>query len=137
MESRLDLLPAALLGIAVAFWVAGFDIIYSTQDADFDRSSQLSSIPARFGIRGALRIAALLHLMMWLTLTSIPWLFPALQLGGLYAASLVLVGILLLRQHWLVNPSDLSRVNEAFFAMNAVISFGLTSLAGIDSWMGS
>jgi len=128
-----DLVPAALLGLAVAFWVAGFDIIYSCQDADYDKSARLRSVPARFGVSGALRIAALMHLLMWLTLASIPWLVPQLNLGGLYLGGLGFVGLLLIRQHWLVKPCDLSRVNEAFFTMNAIISFGLTTLAALDA----
>lgn len=132
-----DLAPAALLGLAVAFWVAGFDIIYSCQDADFDKSIRLRSIPARFGVRGALGIAAILHFLMWLTLACIPWWIPQLNLGGLYLGGLGLVAVLLLRQHWLVNPNDLSRVNEAFFTMNAIISFGLTALAAIDAYYGA
>lgn len=128
-----DLMAACLLGLAVAFWVAGFDIIYSCQDEEFDRSVQLRSIPARFGVRGALKLAAMLHLFMWLTLTSIPWLVPELGLSWLYHCGLIMVAFLLIRQHWLVNPLDLSRVNEAFFTMNAIISFGVTTIAGIDA----
>lgn len=135
MRQPIDLVPAFLLGMSVALWVSGFDIIYSCQDAEFDRSSRLHSLPARFGLERALQIAALLHVLMWFTLASIPWLVPELNLGWVYWGSLIFVAGLLIRQHWIVDASDLSRVNEAFFTLNAIISFGLTSLAALDSWI--
>jgi 4-hydroxybenzoate polyprenyltransferase len=130
-----DCLPAVLLAAAIATWVAGFDIIYACQDADFDRGAGLYSIPARFGINGALRIAALLHLIMWLLMAAIPWAVPELGLGTLYFCGLPGLAGLLWRQHWIVNPQDLSRVNEAFFTLNAIISFGFSSVAAIDAWI--
>jgi 4-hydroxybenzoate polyprenyltransferase len=128
-----DGIPAILLAAAIASWVAGFDIIYACQDAEFDRRTGLHSIPARFGIKGALRIAAWLHLLMWLFLVALPLAEPRLGLGFLYFLGLFCVAGLLLRQHWIVNPQDLSRVNEAFFNINAIISFGFCSLAAIDA----
>ncbi|MBX3421304.1 MAG: putative 4-hydroxybenzoate polyprenyltransferase [Pirellulaceae bacterium] len=128
-----DLVAPALLGAAIACWVAGFDIIYATQDADFDRRSGLHSIPARLGIPRALRLAAVLHLLMWLLLVSIPWLVPQLNLGTIYWSSLVIVAVLLVRQHWIVSADDLNRVNEAFFTLNALISFGLSMFAALDA----
>ncbi len=132
----LDLLPAVLLGSAVMMWVAGFDIIYACQDIDFDRSAGLKSLPTRFGVRGALRIAALCHLSMVLLLASLPifvrWAGLEIGLGWLYWLAVGLVALLLLYEHLLVRPDDLTRVNVAFFNVNAIVSFGLFLLGSID-----
>ncbi|MFO0958125.1 MAG: UbiA-like polyprenyltransferase [Isosphaeraceae bacterium] len=114
--------PPIWLGLAVLFWVAGFDLIYACQDADFDRSAGLHSIPARLGIRGALRLAAACHLM---TLVAFAGLGMAYPMGWIYWVGLACVAGLLVYEHALVKPDDLSRVNEAFFQVNAVISLGL------------
>ncbi len=132
-DSPQQLLAPALLAAAIACWVAGFDIIYACQDAEYDRGAKLHSIPAKLGVPGALRLSAVLHLAMWIVLATIPALQPALKLGGLYFVGLAIVASLLVRQHRIVNPNDLSRVNEAFFNLNAIISFGFTLLAAIDS----
>ena len=128
-----ELMPSVWLAIAIACWVSGFDIIYACQDADFDREAKLRSIPARLGVPGALRLAAVLHLAMWLVLAAIPMMQPELNLGAIYYIGLFAVAVLLIRQHWIVNPKDLSRVNEAFFTLNAIISFGFTLIAAVDS----
>ncbi len=130
-----DLLPSMSLGLAIAFWVSGFDIIYACQDADFDRSQKLHSIPARFGIAGALKIAAGLHLLMLLVLCCLP-LYSELRLGWIYWAALLGVAILVITQHSLVSANDLGRVNVAFFQVNAVISFGFCLLVALDCWIG-
>lgn len=128
-----DIWPSVLLGWAVMLWVAGFDIIYSCQDAEVDRELGLRSLPSRWGIQNALKLSAGLHGLMWFSLMAIPLLAPQLGLGGLYFAALIMVAVLLVRQHWIVEASDLSRVNEAFFSLNALISLGLTSVAAVDS----
>ena len=128
-----DVLPAAILGLAIAFWVAGFDIIYACQDANFDRSTGLHSIPARVGIHRALRVSAALHVSMLLVLAVYPIAFPQLSLNWLYAISLAVVAILIVRQHTLVSATDLEQVNFAFFNINAVISFLLASAAILDT----
>ncbi|MCA9128186.1 MAG: putative 4-hydroxybenzoate polyprenyltransferase [Planctomycetales bacterium] len=128
-----DVLPAAILGLAIAFWVAGFDIIYACQDANFDRSTGLHSIPARLGIHRALRVSAALHVSMLLVLAVYPIAFPQLSLNWLYAISLAVVAILIVRQHTLVSATDLEQVNFAFFNINAVISFLLASAAILDT----
>lgn len=130
-----DILPAAILGLAVALWVTGFDIIYACQDAQFDRSADLHSMPSKLGIAKALRLSAACHFLMWLVLGSIPLAAPQIGLGGIYFGGLVLVGWLLARQHWIVSPTDLSRVGEAFFSLNALISFGLTTVAALDVFL--
>ena len=130
-----DILPAFVIGGAVMLWVAGFDIIYSCQDVDFDREHQLFSVPARFGVPGALRLAAGCHALMIALLVALPFLVPQLQLGWIYAVGLVGIAGLLAYEHRLVRPDDLSRVNQAFFNVNAVVSVGLFVLVTIDSFL--
>ena len=107
------------LTAAVTFWVAGFDILYACQDYDFDRDTGLHSIPRHVGIRRALWIARSFHLIMLLLLAAI---IPAFALGKFAWAGVAAVTLLLLYEHSLVKPDDLSRLNAAFFTMNGVIS---------------
>jgi 4-hydroxybenzoate polyprenyltransferase len=106
------------------FWVAGFDILYATQDADFDKKAGLHSIPARLGIRGALRMARACHCIMMAWLVPLYWLASDL-LGLPYLAALAGVAVLLAVEHALVKENDLSRMNAAFFTVNAVVGIGL------------
>jgi 4-hydroxybenzoate polyprenyltransferase len=117
-----DFTVPVLLGLAVLFWVAGFDIIYACQDVDFDRQAKLSSIPARLGVRGSLRLALACHVIMVGLLVGLSW---AADLGAIYLAGVAAVALLIAYEHWLVRPDDLSRVNQAFFQVNGVISVGL------------
>jgi len=107
------------LTAAVTFWTAGFDIIYSCQDYDFDRNEGLFSLPRRFGISGALWIARLLHVAMAACLLA---LVQAFSLGWLSVAGIAVVVALLVYEHSLVRPHDLSRVNAAFFTVNGYVS---------------
>lgn len=118
-----------VLGAAVLFWVMGFDILYACQDAEFDAKEGLHSIPSRFGIRRSLRIAAACHGLTFLLLAGLIAVSPALQ-GGPFIAAWVAVGLLLAYEHAIVSADNLSRVNRAFFQVNAVISLGLF-VAGI------
>jgi 4-hydroxybenzoate polyprenyltransferase len=118
-----DLAIPGVLGSAVLFWVAGFDIIYACQDVAFDRQSKLHSVPARLGVRVSLRIALLCHMLMLAALVALWWVTP--WLGGIYLAGVACVASLVAYEHWLVRPDDLSRVNQAFFHVNGVISVGL------------
>ena len=119
--SRADL-PAWLLFLIVTLWIGGFDLIYACQDAEFDRQAGLHSIPARFGIAAALRLSALAHLLMMVLLVA---LGAAMHLGLPYAIALLLTAALLLYEHRLVRPDDLSRVDVAFFNLNSYISLTL------------
>lgn len=139
LETPLDVLPALVLGCAVLLWVAGFDIIYACLDVAFDVSAQLRSIPARCGVLGALRLAACCHLGMILALSLLPWTGhfggPPLPFGWIYWSGMGLVALLLLYEHALVRPDDLSRVNVAFFNVNAAISFGLLAIVLLDLYV--
>ena len=108
-----------LLTAAVTFWVAGFDILYACQDFQFDRDAGLHSIPRHLGISRSLWIARSFHLIMLLLLIA---LVPAFALGKLALAGILAVTLLLLYEHSLVTPQDLSKLNAAFFTMNGVIS---------------
>ena len=112
--------PVLTLGAAVTFWVAGFDIIYATQDVDFDRQTGICSLVARFGIAKALWIARGLHLASVFFLSLFGFQH---SLGTIYFATVLLISLGLLWEHRLVNPTDLSKVNAAFFNVNGVISF--------------
>ena len=125
-----DMAPPLVLGLAVLFWVSGFDMLYACQDADFDRAAGLHSVPARLGVRGALRAAAACHAAMFVALVAFGLVTP--ELGTLYFAGLAPVAALLAYQHAIVSPHDLRRVNEAFFRVNGVISFGLLALVGVQ-----
>jgi len=109
------------LGLAVVFWLAGFDIIYSLQDHDFDRAHGLHSIPVRFGIAGALRLSSLCHFFTAVFLGAVG---VAARMGPIYWIGLVCVSTMLLWEHCIVKPGDLSRINKAFFDFNAYISIG-------------
>jgi 4-hydroxybenzoate polyprenyltransferase len=123
-----DPLPL-VMSLAVMTWVAGFDIIYACQDVEFDRKMGLHSFPARWGIRRALWIARGLHAITFLSLVGVFRLAHLRELGGV---GLALTLLLLIRQHRLVRPDDLSRVNEAFFTTNASVSLLLLCTIGGD-----
>ena len=108
-----------LLTAAVMFWTAGFDIIYSCQDYEFDLENGLFSIPKALGIARALLVAKLLHVLM---IASLLVLVVQLQLGVLAVVGVVAVTALLVYEHGLVKPTDLSKVNAAFFTMNGWVS---------------
>jgi 4-hydroxybenzoate polyprenyltransferase len=113
-----------VLGLAVLFWVTGFDILYACQDVEFDRSAGLASVPARFGVGHSLRLALACHLVMVALLVVLFFVAAPLR-GPVYAVGVTAVAVLVAYEHWLVRPDDLSRVNQAFFNVNGVISIGL------------
>jgi hypothetical protein len=128
--------PSDRVGLAVMFWVAGFDMIYACQDAEFDREAKLSSIPSRLGVGGALRLASFCHALMVGLLVLLPllhfWVGSNLGLGWIYWLSIATVAGLLVYEHLLVRPDDLTRVNAAFFNVNAIVSIGLFITTTID-----
>jgi len=124
-----NLLPPLLLGLAVAAWVGGFDLIYSCQDLDFDRKMGLHSIPVHFGVSTTLTLSTLMHALTIILLFSVGIL---LHLGLIYWVGLAIATGLLIYEHRLINPNDLSKLNVAFFNMNgyiAVVVFLCTCLA--------
>jgi len=120
------------LTAAVMFWTAGFDIIYSCQDYEFDVAESLFSLPRRIGVARALRVSQLLHLLMILCLLA---LVHDLDLGWLSLAGVAAVGLLLIYEHSLVKPNDLSRVNAAFFTMNGWVSVLFFVFWAADVWL--
>lgn len=134
-----------VLAAAVLAWVAGFDVLYALQDRDFDRARGLHSIPARFGVVGALAISALLHLATLVLLAILPALYAAdaptaAGAGAAGAASLGLVywigwagcALLVAYQHWIVRPRDLSRLDAAFFQANGLLAVWLFVATAVD-----
>lgn len=112
-------LPALLFFFGVLFWVAGFDILYSCQDQEFDRSQGLKSAPACLGLAHSLRLSTVSHLLASLFFLLAGW---AASLGALYFVLWFLVCALLLFEHRLVSVDDMSRVNLAFFTINGVVA---------------
>lgn len=115
----LNVMAPWLLALSVATWVAGFDIIYALQDIDFDRGEKLHSIPASFGIPGALTISSVLHLI---TAASLVLTGVVLSRGPLFWLGTVIVMAMLKYEHKLVRPDDLSKINAAFFTTNGIVS---------------
>ena len=132
LRAELALAPL-LLGLAVMLWVAGFDIIYACQDVDFDRTHAAAQHSRPVRRARALRIAAACHLGMVLLLAALPAVFPGL--GWVYLAGVAGIALLLVYEHALVSADDLTRVNRAFFHVNAVVSIGLLLVGSIDLWL--
>lgn len=122
-------LPALILAAAVTFWVAGFDIIYSYQDIEFDRKFNLHSIPAKFGVKKALLISSLFHALTILLLLSV---FVILELGVFYLTGIAVITALLLYEHLIVGPQSLEKVPVAFFHINAAVSISIFVFVFLD-----
>jgi 4-hydroxybenzoate polyprenyltransferase len=125
---RLDV-PPALLGGAVMLWVAGFDIIYACQDVDSDRETGLRSIPARLGVARALWVSSAMHVG---AIVLLGLLAVCTSLSTIYCVGLGLAAAAIVYEHVIVKPSDLSRVNAAFFAANGFVSVGLMTAGALD-----
>ncbi len=108
-----------LLSLLVMMWTTGFDVLYSCQDFEYDKQKGLRSIPARFGIKGALWIARLFHFQAFIVLVL---LYFVTGLGWLALFGVIATGLLMIYQHTLVKPNDLSKMNAAFFTANAFVS---------------
>lgn len=118
-----------ILTAAVVFWGAGFDILYSCQDYEHDCAAEVYSVPKAFGIRNALGIARLFHIV---TVLLLAWMVAAFGLGKIAIAGVVLVAALLVYEHSLVKHDDLGRVNAAFFTMNGLVSMAFLFLIAAD-----
>ena len=119
-----------LLSLAVASWVAGFDIIYATQDVAFDRGRGLGSIPARFGVARALAISTALHVFTVATLVGFG---VVAHLGAVYGFGVAVIAATLAYEHRIVSPNDLSRVNKAFFDLNGYVSMAFAVCAVVEA----
>ena len=119
VRGTLDSPIPLLLSLLVMMWTAGFDVMYACQDFEFDRTTGLHSIPAKFGVGGALMIAKIFHLQAFITLIL---LFLFTNLGWLALVGVGATAGLLIYQHSLVRATDLSRMNAAFFTTNAFVS---------------
>lgn len=118
-----------LLGLAVLLWVAGFDIIYALQDLDFDKNYGLFSIPANFGIKNSIVISRLFHLTAFLIFVYLKFYFT---LGVIYLLGVILCGLFMLYEHSLIRPGNLSKVDMAFFNLNAYISITIFLFVFLD-----
>jgi 4-hydroxybenzoate polyprenyltransferase len=111
--------PVYVLWLALTVWIAGFDLIYACQDVEFDRRNGLHSVPARFGIAAALTTARVCHLLTIAAFALLGWM---MGLGLLYWLGVLVVAGLLVYEHTLVSPRDLSKLDVAFFNVNGYIS---------------
>ena len=122
-------IPVVLLGLAVLFWVSGFDILYALQDLEFDRDRGLHSIPVRLGVNGSLWTARIFHLIMVGLLLAV---LLRLHLGGYFVAGLVAAIGMILYEHWLLRGGDLSKLDAAFFNMNGYVSITIFVATLVD-----
>ena len=115
-------LISLILGLAVILWTAGFDIIYSLQDLDFDKSYGLYSLPKKVGIKNSLILSKILHIPFILILLSLTFFS---FLGKIYIAGILISSLFLIYEHILIKANDLSKINKAFFNMNGIVSLVL------------
>ena len=127
IAGRLAVEPFLMAG-AVLLWTAGFDILYACQDVGSDRTTGVHSMPADTGVRPALWIARLSHIACFGLLIALGWQSP--QLATFYFAAVGVAGVLLVVEHLVVRPTDLSKINLAFFTLNGMISL-LIGLGGL------
>jgi 4-hydroxybenzoate polyprenyltransferase len=121
--------PAWLLGAAVGLWIGGFDLIYACQDAEIDRRIGVRSVPARYGLRFALHASTLSHVVVFALFI---WFGVLVGLGWLWWVGLALAALAFGYQHVVVTPTDLSRVNRAFFTANGFVGIVLFVFALLD-----
>ncbi len=127
VRGELNDIEPILLSLLVMMWTSGFDIMYACQDFEFDKKAGLRSIPAKFGIKGALMIARMFHFQAFVALLL---LYAVTDLGWLALAGVIAFAMLLVYQHTLVKANDLSKMNAAFFTTNAFVSVILLATFG-------
>jgi 4-hydroxybenzoate polyprenyltransferase len=130
LAAPFELTPLALAAGVLA-WVAGFDILYACQDLAFDQRMGLHSIPVRWGLRSALRLSSLAHAVCLAALAAVG---AFAGLDGWYFAGVVLIGTILVYEHWIVRPDDLSRLDLAFFNLNGAVGLLYLVFTWIDLW---
>jgi 4-hydroxybenzoate polyprenyltransferase len=124
--------PPILLATAVMFWVAGFDVIYATMDAEFDKRAGIHSLVQKWGIERSLLGAKLFHAVFIVLLA----LFGvAARLGWIYGVGVAFIALFLVYEHALVDPRDLRRVNAAFFNVNGAISVFFLVVVALQVWL--
>jgi 4-hydroxybenzoate polyprenyltransferase len=121
--------PAWVLGAAVGLWIGGFDLIYATQDVEVDRQIGVHSVPARYGVRFALHASTIAHVVVFALFV---WFGALVGLGWLWWIGLVVTAAAFVYEHAIVTPSDLSRVNRAFFTANGFVGIALFVFALAD-----
>ncbi len=124
--------PSIVIGAIVTCWVAGFDIIYATQDISFDRENGLYSIPAKFGLKSSLYISALFHVI---TVFMLVYLYFLMNLGWLYLVGVAIIAALLLLEHKMVSPTNLKSMKIASYSINQVVSITMLVFTLLDSWI--
>ncbi|MCS7279421.1 MAG: putative 4-hydroxybenzoate polyprenyltransferase [Thermodesulfobacteriaceae bacterium] len=125
-------LLAVFLGIAMGTWVAGFDILYSLQDYEFDQKVGLKSLPVKLGISKALKIARFLHLLTLIFLLLLGKFYP--KTTWIYYLGLLVISLFLIYEHRLIKENDLSKINKAFFTVNGFISLLFFLLIVFNNW---
>jgi 4-hydroxybenzoate polyprenyltransferase len=121
--------PAWVLGLAVGLWIGGFDLIYATQDVEVDRAIGVKSTPARYGVPFALNLSIAVHVV---TFGLFVWYGALVHLGWLWWVGLAVTAVAFAYEHAIVRPSDLSRVNRAFFTTNGFVGIALFVFALLD-----
>lgn len=124
--------PALVLGAIVTLWVAGFDIIYGSQDIDFDRKEGLHSIPAAFGIKNALLISTGFHIIAVILLV---YLYFIMNLSWVYLIGIAIVAVLLFVEHYMVQPNNLVNVKIASYSINQIVSVVLLIFTTLDMFL--
>lgn len=130
VTGKISWLPL-FMGAANTLWVAGFDIIYGAQDYDFDTANGIHSIPARFGVRNALHISTLFHVITIIILVIVGLLSS--QLGVIYFIGLIIISVLFIAEHTMVSPDNLTNVKIASYGINQIISIVFLVFAVIDA----
>ncbi|NPB06163.1 MAG: UbiA family prenyltransferase [Aquificae bacterium] len=126
-------LSAVLLGLAMAFWVAGFDVLYALQDYEFDKKVGLKSLAVLLGVKGAVKAARLFHALTLTFLIALGLVNP--KLGFIYFTGLAVVAGFLVYEHKLIKPDDLSKLNKAFFTVNGWVSVAFMTVVLLDAFI--
>ncbi|MDG4778604.1 menaquinone biosynthesis prenyltransferase MqnP [Micromonospora sp. WMMD961] len=121
--------PAWVLGVAVGLWIGGFDLIYACQDSEIDQEIGVHSVPARYGRRFALHASTVAHVVTFLLFV---WFGALIGLGWLWWIGLAFTAVAFGYQHLVVTPTDLSKVNRAFFTANGFVGIALFVFALLD-----
>ena len=122
-----------IMGAANTLWVAGFDIIYGSQDYDFDKANGLHSIPVKFGVKNALRIAMMFHIITLICMVCIGILVP--QFGVIYFVGVAIIACLFVAEYRMVSPTNLTNVNIASYSINQLVSLVLLAAGLLDAFI--